>query len=309
MLTSPLLTIAIPSYNRSAKLDAQIRWAAEALEGAWECCQLMVSNNASSDDTAEVCASWKERLGERFSYVNQPTSLGLVGNVAFCLENALGRFVWVVGDDDDLRPDAVAVVIEAIRRRPDLGLIHLNHRAVSGFDQSIVYERFYPWQDDRWAEDGRDLMEACIAHREGGVMFITALIVRKDLAIEAMAAWPEGLRNLAYPLYISAFAAMGRPMLVTGRTLCDSLYYVNSWANLSVQVEYHDVPQVYLRLAVMGYNRQLMRALVRRRVEARRLKALVKLALRHPRLFAWLMRSVLGQGGPESARTPLDAAV
>lgn len=34
-MTQPLLTIAIPTYNRARELDRQLEWAVNAIGGRW----------------------------------------------------------------------------------------------------------------------------------------------------------------------------------------------------------------------------------------------------------------------------------
>ena len=51
---SRLLTIAIPTYNRSARFERQLGWLARNLQGLEERCAVMISDNASRDDTQRV---------------------------------------------------------------------------------------------------------------------------------------------------------------------------------------------------------------------------------------------------------------
>jgi hypothetical protein len=74
MTDRPLLTIAISSRNRAAKLDAQIRWAAESIDGRWDECQLLIADGASTDRTPAVYEKWKAELGERIKGARQVLS-------------------------------------------------------------------------------------------------------------------------------------------------------------------------------------------------------------------------------------------
>lgn len=287
----PLLTIAIPTYNRAAQLDAQLHHLFQMLENHWNECQLMVSDNASTDSTAIVCQTWQERGGGRLTVATQPTNLGLVGNVSYCLREAVGRYVWVVGDDDTIRVDALEVLLNTLKTYPETGLVHLNHRCISGIDGSSVHDRFYPWQEDQVTPVGRALAEACITHREGGLMFITAAVIRKDLALRAMATWPEGIHNLAYPLYLNSHAASDNPMVLLAAPLCDSLYFVSSWSDRHLELELHDVPEVYQQLIKVGYDPILMGRLIGRRLQGGRLRGLARLLLKKPQRLHVVLRS------------------
>lgn len=53
-MNNRLLTISIPTYNRALLLNDQLAWFAGAVKGNEELCELIVSDNASSDATREV---------------------------------------------------------------------------------------------------------------------------------------------------------------------------------------------------------------------------------------------------------------
>src|SRR5687768_78768 len=62
---SQLLTIAIPTYNRAAKLEKQLSWLSRNLVELEGECALIVSDNASTDDTAAVCHRWRDAFAAR----------------------------------------------------------------------------------------------------------------------------------------------------------------------------------------------------------------------------------------------------
>ena len=70
MSQRPYFTIAIPTYNRAAFLREAINSALNQTNLDFE---LIISDNASTDDTQTVVASIKD---ERLHYVRQPANLG-----------------------------------------------------------------------------------------------------------------------------------------------------------------------------------------------------------------------------------------
>lgn len=46
-----LLTLAIPTFNRAKFLDSQLAWAVESIAENWDKVELLVCDNASTDDT------------------------------------------------------------------------------------------------------------------------------------------------------------------------------------------------------------------------------------------------------------------
>ena len=99
MTDRPILTIAISSYNRAAKLDSQIRWAAESIAGRWDQCQLLIADGASTDETPAVCEKWKASLGEKITCLRLPVNRGIVPGICFSIEESAGEYVWTVSDD------------------------------------------------------------------------------------------------------------------------------------------------------------------------------------------------------------------
>ncbi len=49
-----LLTIAIPTYNRAEYLDKQLGWLAEAIKGYESDCEILVSDNCSTDHNQSI---------------------------------------------------------------------------------------------------------------------------------------------------------------------------------------------------------------------------------------------------------------
>ena len=65
-----LLTIAIPTYNRAALLDKQLAWLATAIKG-WESeCEIIISDNCSTDNTPGV-VKLPSRRGNQLNGNNQ----------------------------------------------------------------------------------------------------------------------------------------------------------------------------------------------------------------------------------------------
>jgi len=87
--------------------------------------ELWISDNASPDHTPQVVAE-AQSLGS-LQYSRNSTNLGIVANIITLTNDlASGEFVWVLGDDDLLRPNALARVLTALEENRELDLINLN---------------------------------------------------------------------------------------------------------------------------------------------------------------------------------------
>ncbi|HEY4415411.1 MAG TPA: glycosyltransferase family 2 protein [Verrucomicrobiae bacterium] len=102
-----ILTIAIPTYNRAAKLQAQLERLAPQLTTEVRLC---VFDNASPDKTGEVVAQYPAAV-----YFRAPANGGPGRNIFRCFEEAATDWVWVLSDDDLVTPTAVMDLLAVLR--------------------------------------------------------------------------------------------------------------------------------------------------------------------------------------------------
>ncbi len=110
----PLLTIAIPTYNRSGFLRQLLDSLGEQVRNEPRV-EVIVSDNASTDDTASLIDE-RQRLGFRMTYLRNAQNVGPDANFLQCFESASGKYVWIIGDDDALLPGSVEHVLEYLCR-------------------------------------------------------------------------------------------------------------------------------------------------------------------------------------------------
>jgi glycosyltransferase involved in cell wall biosynthesis len=111
----PLVTIGLPVYNAGRYL----REALDSLLGQdYPNLELIVSDNASDDATAEICTEYIER-DARLRYYRNEQNMGSVWNFNRVFELARGEyFMWAA--HDDLRdPTYVSACVAALQSRPD----------------------------------------------------------------------------------------------------------------------------------------------------------------------------------------------
>ena len=90
----PTVTIAVPTFNRAGLLQACL---ARLLPQAEANTEILVSDNASSDETAALLAGIRH---DRFRVIRNATNLGLFGNLNACLAQATGEYILFLSDDD-----------------------------------------------------------------------------------------------------------------------------------------------------------------------------------------------------------------
>jgi len=133
-LRAPLVTIAIPTYNRAAKTLPET--LASALAQTYRNVEIVVSDNCSTDDTESVVRT----AGGVVAYVRQPTNLGLNGNLNACIELAHGDYVLLLHDDDLIDADFVESCMDAVAGSTRIGLIRTGVRIIRA-DGTVLFER------------------------------------------------------------------------------------------------------------------------------------------------------------------------
>jgi glycosyltransferase involved in cell wall biosynthesis len=127
-MTEPLVSIGIPTFNRAQSLR---RAAASALAQSHTAIELVVSDNASTDDTARLCSELCAR-DPRVRCVRSPVNRGPTANFNTLFERARGEYVMMLSDDDWLDPHYVERCLQVLRERPDHALVCGLARYVAG---------------------------------------------------------------------------------------------------------------------------------------------------------------------------------
>ena len=109
----PLLTIAIPTYNRAATLRILLENLLPQVRELSEV-ELLISDNASPDNT-EAVVEELIAAGLRCEYIRNATNIEADPNFLQCYERARGKYVWIFGDDDILLPGSLLFVTRLLR--------------------------------------------------------------------------------------------------------------------------------------------------------------------------------------------------
>jgi glycosyltransferase involved in cell wall biosynthesis len=116
----PRLSIGLPVYNGDNYLAESI----EALLGqTYEDFELIISDNASTDGTADICRRYEQR-DSRVHYVLQNVNIGAAPNHNFVVGQARGElFKWASNDDLYAR-DLLKSCVDALDAYPQITLAH-----------------------------------------------------------------------------------------------------------------------------------------------------------------------------------------
>ena len=167
----PLLSFAIPTYNRAKCLDRLLGVLLNQLQSESRV-ELIVSDNASMDNTSAVVEDYKQR-GLSIRYLRNESNRGADFNILQCYEQAAGKYVWVFGDDDVIAPGTLKRVLDALASQLyDLVCI----RAYSFEGEYVLHKNFTTAPDLDIAR-----VEDLARHLHVFFTFISGIIVNKEL--------------------------------------------------------------------------------------------------------------------------------
>jgi abequosyltransferase len=172
-MDKPLLTIAIPTFNRAAYLALSLdRIGAELASIPAGLVELIVSDNASTDATPDVVAAAQAR-GLALRVLRNATNIGPNANSQQCFQAAQGRYVLILGDDDLPTRGGLQRLI-ALLKDGDYGVLCLRPY---GYDEHP--DREHPGGTPRIAryQDPGAFLARCGAL----VTFISACVINKAL--------------------------------------------------------------------------------------------------------------------------------
>ena len=150
----PLVTIAIPTFNRASWLKNCV---SSALSQTYKNIEVIVSDNASTDETQEVL---KTVADPRLRVVRQKSNIGLLPNWNACLAEARGEYIVLLADDDTIAPRMLDQSIALIKNDPQIPIAI----AQSDLYFSEIARRWRPHskrQTGIW--NGTDVLEELLA--------------------------------------------------------------------------------------------------------------------------------------------------
>ena len=121
-MNKPLLTIAIPTYNRANYLQLSIQQLKkdESLIND-RTIEILIYDDCSTDNTDDVIkkAIFK---GMKIKHNKNLQNLGLDGNVAKCINDAKGKYIVILGDDDLFIDGAIKWLVNTLKQK-DFGVV------------------------------------------------------------------------------------------------------------------------------------------------------------------------------------------
>jgi abequosyltransferase len=119
-----ILTICIPTYNRSEYLKICLNSIKSNIYGIEDYVEIYVSDNNSNDDTELVVDSFIN-TGMKIYYNKHKQNIGTELNFISLYEKVNTKYFWILCDDDFILPNKLLNIIN-ILKKDDYGLIYMN---------------------------------------------------------------------------------------------------------------------------------------------------------------------------------------
>jgi glycosyltransferase involved in cell wall biosynthesis len=150
-MSSPLVSIGIPTFNRASSLPKSVD---AALQQTYPNIEVIISDNASTDDTLSICEKFVE-TDKRVTYIRQQSNVGAAKNFGEVLQYSTGQYFMWLADDDWIDPNYIEECVKELIKYPDYSLIigktkvYVNRELVreeimnleqeSGMDRMLTY--------------------------------------------------------------------------------------------------------------------------------------------------------------------------
>lgn len=178
---NPLVSIVVVTYNSS-------KYIIETLESCksqtYTNIELIVSDDASTDNTVELCENWIQDKRERFvssRLVISESNTGIAPNINRGLSACSGSWVKPIAGDDVLDQNAISSYMDLTRRYSGLNVIHAEMKSFSG---PLAFEhRIQKLEKREWAVNNANMTANDQLEILSRYNFISAptMFVRKSL--------------------------------------------------------------------------------------------------------------------------------
>ncbi len=261
------MSICIPTYNRANWLRSSLwNWLPQVKQFG-EQVELIVSDNASTDHTRSIideATQWGN-----FVYYRRPENLGPLKNIYYTLkELAQGKFVWIVGDDDLPKGDAVEKVLAALKQSPAVNFVYVNHSLGIPFDaKEIIKSGDLDFSEEPCNPDFEVKLVPHLADLVAGDKgFFTSLLSSVWLREDAIPAFELGIHS---PLYSSMESMIPHAVYIAQSLLQKPGRYIGTpliklgldctWNKHRTFYNLKVIPSFFDLLETQGVDKQVLR--------------------------------------------------
>src|SRR5215468_7744124 len=110
----PLVSIGIPVYNGARFIRQALD---HLLAQTYTHLELVICDNASTDNTSAICQAYAAR-DARVRYYRNPTNVGVINNYRLAVARSTGTYFMWSAADDRKPPTVVETCVRALQTQP-----------------------------------------------------------------------------------------------------------------------------------------------------------------------------------------------
>lgn len=140
------ISICIPTYNRAHILPYAVN---SVLNQTYRDFELIICDDASPDNTAEVLAQWDD---PRIRYIRHPQNIQRSRNMRSGYAAAQGRYFIKFDDDDALTPTFLERTVAVMEAQPEVDFVCTDHWVINAQnkrDEAATTANSAKWGKDR----------------------------------------------------------------------------------------------------------------------------------------------------------------
>ena len=169
-----MLSICIPTYNRASCLFECLNSILDAIAGYEYLIEIIISDNASPDNTEEV-VKFFTNTHKFIRYHRNLENIGGENNFRLVATLATGKYIWLFGDDDKMEKNAIRIILPNLEN--NCSLIVCNYSVwTKDFTRELKSCGLKELSDEVITDKNY-----LLASFNVNLGYITSLVVQKDL--------------------------------------------------------------------------------------------------------------------------------
>lgn len=186
--STPYFSIALPTFNRCEYLKATI---SILLEQNFKDYEIVVVDNASTDDTAKVVRSFKDK---RIRYLRNKKNIGFPKNTKKAMLSCRGKYIFTIGDDDFLLFNDTLSVVKQVLDKGHYGFLRVNTLERNSYGKGLQKKFMNVFQDIKLEKhsSSRKILDFCQKVDIGtiaGLVFKNTQITASKFIVSEVNPW------------------------------------------------------------------------------------------------------------------------
>jgi Glycosyltransferases involved in cell wall biogenesis len=245
-----LLTICIPTYNRSAYLISQLNFLKNEVSSFKDIIDIKVADN-NSDEIHRNKAIRYHSENPFFELFLNEENLGLIGNVYYLFSLTDSKYVWFVGDDDILISGVINRIVQILNFNNSINYLFLNNNGFVNEPNNVV-KRLKLGEGFGLVSKSKEYFTNIFIENGPSCMFITANVY--NCAILQQIINNIKKKSIVDPLIFSFGLVDDMKVYIEKEIFVLDRYSAPSYSSQSLSIFSWEVPLSIVSLKKYGYS-------------------------------------------------------